>query len=291
VPAKASIDEQIREAANRYGHVRVGHLHAAGLTQSAIVARCRAGRIIREHHGVYSVGHSQRTPLARADAAVLACGPRSVLSFDSAAALWGLRRWPAVPEISSALTRARPGIRCHRTKTLTRADVTHRHGISVTTVARTLADIAPRLTDRQLERAVHEARRSRDLPDAQLARLYGLCPRAARVFDSTEAPSRSVFQHHLKAFLRARGLPIPEFEAGWHGYEVDALYPGPRLIIELDGYRDHSQPDRFEQDRRRDALALELGFGTLRITWRRLTRDPDELARQFDAILATRRPA
>jgi very-short-patch-repair endonuclease len=289
--AQSPIDGLVEQRVNRYGHIHYDRLRELGLSRSAIAARAAASRLIREYEGVYSVGHSQRSPLAQADAAVMACGPRSVLSHDSAAALWGLRRWPAEPEISSPLQRRRPGIRAHRTRTLTRADVTHRHGIRVTTVARTLADIAGRVTDRQLERAIHEARRNRDLPDAELARLYELRPRSARVFDSTEAPSRSVFQHHLKAFLRARGLPIPEFEARWHGYEVDALYPGPKLIIELDGYRDHSQPDRFEQDRRRDALALELGFGTLRITWRRLTRDPDELARQFDAILATRRPA
>jgi very-short-patch-repair endonuclease len=281
----------IQQRANRYGHIHYEQLRAVGLSPSAITARCAVGRLVREHESVYSVGHSQRTPLARADAAVMACGPRSVLSFDSAAALWGLRRWPAIPEVSSPLQRQRRGIRAHRTKTLTHADITHRHGIRVTTVARTLADIAARLTDRQLERAIHEARRNRDLPDAQLARLYQLCPRAARVFDSTEAPSRSVFQHTLKAFLKTRNLPIPEFEQPWHGYEVDAFYEDARLIVELDGYLDHSQPDRFEQDRERDALALELGFGTLRITWKRLTRRPDELARQWRAILDQRATA
>jgi very-short-patch-repair endonuclease len=261
-----------------------------GLSQRAIAARCETGRLIRVFHEVYAVGHAQRTAIARADAAVMACGPRAALSHESAAALYGLRKWPRVPEISSALQRRRPGIRSHRTRTLTRADVTWRQGIRVTTVARTLADIAPRLSDIQLERAIHEARRNRDLPDPQLARLYELCLRAARVFDSTEAPSRSVFQHQLKAFIRARRIPPPEFEAPWHGYEVDAFYEEHKLIIELDGYRDHSEPDRFEEDRRRDALALELGFATLRITWKRLTREPGDLARQLRAILAARAP-
>ncbi|HEX5192906.1 MAG TPA: type IV toxin-antitoxin system AbiEi family antitoxin domain-containing protein [Solirubrobacteraceae bacterium] len=291
MPAQSSIDGLIRERANRYGHIHYRQLRVLGLSRSAIAARCTAGRLTREHRGVYSVGHSQRTPIARADAAVMACGERAALSHDSAAALHGLRRWPPLPEISSALTRDRPGIRCHRTTTLTRADITYRDGIRVTTVARTLADIAPRLTDIQLERAIHEARRNRDLPDKQLVRLYELCPRAAKVFDAGEAPSRSVFQHYLKTFLCGRGLPIPEFEAVWHGYEVDGLYADQKLIIELDGYRDHSERDRFESDRRRDALALELGFVTLRITWRRLTREPDELERQLRAILVARTPA
>jgi very-short-patch-repair endonuclease len=290
VGRKTNIDGQISEAATLRGLITHGTLREIGLSRQAIGARCRAHVLIPVHRGVYFVGHAERTPIASAEAAVIACGPRSVLSHDSAAALWGLRRWPSVPEISSALQHKRPGIRTHQTRTLTRADVTTRHAIRVTTVARTLADIAPRLTDIELERAIHEARRNRDLPNAQLTRLYDLRPRAARVFDSTEAPSRSVFQHRLKAFVRARRIPAPEFEAPWHGYEVDAFYEDHGLIIELDGYRDHSEPDRFEADRLRDALALELGFVTLRITWKRLTREPDELARQLRAILAARAP-
>jgi hypothetical protein len=246
--------------------------------------------LIRVHHGIYFVGHRDRTPLAVAEAAVLACGDRAALSHDSAAALWGLRKWPRTPEVSSALLRRRPGIRAHRTTTLTRSDITVRAGIRVTTVARTTADIEPRLTDTELVRLIHEARRNRDLPNRELNRLYKLCPRAVDVYDSEEAPSRSIFQHEFKAFLVAFDLPIPEFEASWHGYEVDAFYEDHKLIIELDGYRDHSQPDRFEADRERDALAIELKFDTLRITWKRLKRKPVPLARQFHAILAARDP-
>jgi very-short-patch-repair endonuclease len=291
VSRNSHIDQQIGQQVTRWGHIHHRQLRRLGLTASGISVRCRTGKLIRIHQGVYAVGHVQRTPAARADAAVMACGPRAALSHDSAAALYGLRRWPPTPEVSSALKHERPGIIAHRTTTLTRADVTVRQGIRVTTVARTIADIAPRLTDIQLERAIHEARRNGDLPDSELVRLYQLCPRAARVFDAGEAPSRSVFQHYLKTFLCGRGLPIPEFEAVWHGYEVDGLYADQKLIIELDGYRDHSERDRFESDRRRDALALELGFVTLRITWRRLTREPDELERQLRAILAARTPA
>jgi very-short-patch-repair endonuclease len=290
VVAQVPIDAVIAQATNRYGHIHRATLRALGLSQRAITARCAAGKLVREHKEVYSVGHSLRGPTAIADAAVMACGPRAALSHDSAAALWGLRRWPAVPEISSALKHSRPGIRSHRTATLIRTDVTTRHGIRVTTVARTAADIAPRLTDIQLVRLIHEARRNRHLPDAGLARLYALCPRADRLYDSEEAPSRSVFQHEFKAFLFGYDFPIPEFEACWHGFEVDALYAHHQLIIELDGYRDHSQPDRFEADRLRDALAIELQFDTLRITWKRLRRDPAALARQLHAILAARDP-
>ena len=76
----------------------------------------------------------------------------------------------------------------------------------------------------------------------------------------------------------------------WHGHRVDALYDDHRLIIELDGRQDHGQWDRIEQDHDRDALAIELGYDTLRITWRRLHKEADELERQLRAILAARDP-
>jgi hypothetical protein len=291
VGRKAGVDRKIEQAASARGLVTHAQLRALVLSASSVTDRCHTRKLVRVHQGVYFVGHAERTPLALAEAAVLACGPRTALSHDSAAALYGLRRWPRVPEISSAVQHRRPGIRAHRTTTLTRGDVTIRHGIRVTTVARTTADIAPRLTDLQLLRAIHEARRNDDLPTTQLARLYTLCPRAARLYDSEEAPSRSVFQHEFKAFLASWDFPIPEFEASWHGFEVDAFYEHHKLIIELDGYRDHSQPDRFEADRLRDALAIELEFATLRVTWKRLKRKPAALARQLHAILAARDPA
>jgi hypothetical protein len=290
VVAKSSIGGLILQRANRWGHIHYLDLRELGLSRSAIAARCATSKLIREHHEVYSVGHSQTSPAARADAAVMACGDRALLSHDSAAALWGLRRWPWVPEISSPLRRQRPRIQTHQTTTLTLGDVTFRHGVRVTTVSRTIADIARRLDDVELTRAIHEARRNRDLSDDGLARLYALCPRAVEVFDSQEAPSRSIFQHTFKAFLELRGFSIPVFEADWHGFQVDAYYPDHRLIIELDGYRDHSLPDRFEADRERDELAIALGHATLRITWKRLTRRPRELDRNLRAILAARAP-
>ena len=103
-------------------------------------------------------------------------------------------------------------------------------------------------------------------------------------------PVAASFSTSSNSSWSATTFRYPEFEAPWHGYEVDAFYEDHRLIIELDGYLDHSQPDRFEADRERDALAIELQFDTLRITWRRLKRKPDALARQFRAILAARDP-
>jgi very-short-patch-repair endonuclease len=290
VVAQAPIDAVIGQATNRYGHIHRATLRVLGLSQRAISARCVAGKLVREHKEVYSVGHSQRSRAAIADAAVMACGPRAALSHDSAAALWGLRQWPGLPEVSSALKHCRPGIRSHRTTTLTRGDVTIRKGIRVTTAARTIADIARRLTDEQLTRVIHEARREHHLTDTALRRLLKVCPRVAELVDPDEPPGESALDDAFRAFLKRRHLPRPEFQVDWHGHRVDALYRAHRLIIEFDGRQDHGQWDRIEQDHVRDALAIEYDHDTLRITWRRLHKEPDELERQLRAILAARDP-
>ena len=54
------------------------------------------------------------------------------------------------------------------------------------------------------------------------------------------------------------------------GYEVDALFPEQRVIVELDGYEFHGTRQAFESDRERDATLLAAGYVTIRITWDRL---------------------
>jgi very-short-patch-repair endonuclease len=290
VCAKERIDAQIAQLASPRGLITNETLRRAGLSRRAITDRAAAGRLVRVHHGVYFVGHADTTPLAIAEAAVLACGHRAALSHDSAAALWGLRKWPRIPEVSSALQRRRPGVRTHRTTTLTRADVAARNGIRVTTPARTIVDIAPRLTDEQLTRVIHEARRERHLTDPALRNLLKACPRAAELVDPGHPPSESTLEDAFRVILKRRDLPEPEFQVMWHGHRVDALYRDHNLIIELDGRRDHGQWDRIERDHVRDALAIEHHHDTLRITWRRLHKEADELERQLRAILAARDP-
>ncbi|MFZ1997711.1 MAG: hypothetical protein WAU75_26570, partial [Solirubrobacteraceae bacterium] len=120
------------------------------------VSNCR---LVQVHAGVYALGHQQHTALARAMAAVLACGgDHAVLSHDSAAALWGVRTWPSSPEVTAPHHRRRPGIHTHRTHTLSRHDIRRHHNIRVTSPSRTILDIQGRLTDKQLVRAINELR-------------------------------------------------------------------------------------------------------------------------------------
>jgi hypothetical protein len=200
-------------------------------------------------------------------AAVLACGRGAVLSHTSAAALWGLSRWRQPLEVTAPHARRHDGVRVHRSRTLTRADVTRHYGIPTTTPARTLQDLARVLDPPALTRAVNDARLRHFI----------------RV-DAETGPTRSVFEDAFLAFVDRHGLPRPEVNQIVAGYEVDMLWRPQRLIAELDGRAYHE--DSFEEDRERDAALTVAGFRVVRVTWRRLTGQEEREAGRFRALLA-----
>jgi very-short-patch-repair endonuclease len=201
-------------------------------------------------------------------AAVLACGPGAVLSHRSAAALWGLGRWQRQLEVTAPSAHRHPGVLVHRSRTLTRNDVTRHYGIPVTTPARTLHDLARILDPASLTRAVNDAR-LRHLVRSEGARDTG--------------PTRSVFEDAFLAFIDRHQLPRPEVNQRVEGFEVDMLWRPQRLVAELDGraYHEHT----FEEDRERDAVLTAAGLRVVRVTWRRLTHDEEREAVRFRTLL------
>jgi predicted transcriptional regulator of viral defense system len=131
-----------------------------GLSQSATRSRVASGRLHRVHRGVFCVGHAILTQRGRFMAAVLACGPEAWASHYCSGVLYelglGARRLIDVTT-RAARGRAIPGIRAHRSATLTEADVEIVDGIPCTSLARTLLDIAEDGTRREVERALDRA--------------------------------------------------------------------------------------------------------------------------------------
>jgi Protein of unknown function (DUF559) len=289
------IDESIGRIAGRQrGYVTRAQLLELGLGPEAIRSRVKLRRLILIHRGVYALGHAPEAPRDRAYAAVLACAPDGVLSHGSAASLWGIYdRWWTPFDVIVDTARRRPGIRIHRA-TLTRSDIRRHLGIRVTSPARTVFDIAPRLTDKALIRAVNELRIQRLIKLDHLADLVARLPRhpgARRVkplIESPRGPTRSELEDAFVAFTARFGLPQPELNARVAGYEVDALFREQRVIVELDGYQFHGTRQAFEKDRERDAATLAAGFVTVRITWERLTEAAEKEADRLNAIIAAR---
>lgn len=258
-------------ADRQHGHVTREQLLTLGLSARAIAARVRAGKLIRVHAGVYAVGAPRRTALAKAAAAVLACGPKAALSRESALALWGLRTWPATPEVTAPNEKRRPGITTHRSETLA-GDTRIRHGIRTTNPVRTIIDVAPRRTDRRLTRLVQDARLKKHLNATQLHRLLHRCPRLQRLIDPTQNPTKSDLEDDFVAWVIKHKLPMPQLNTKLKsGKEVDALYEQEKLIVELDGWPYHSGRESFHSDHQRDSDHRTLGFDTIRYTGEQLT--------------------
>lgn len=289
------IDESIgRVAARQRGYITRAQLVELGLGAGAIKSRVSMRRLVVVHRGVYALGHAPQAFVDRAYAAVLACGRSAFLSHASAASLWGIyERWWTPFEVIVETARRRPGIRVHRAA-LDRKDVRRHLGIRVTSPARTVFDIAPRLTDKALTRAVNELRIARLLKLEHLAELATRLPRhggASRVkplIETSRGPTRSELEDRFASFATRFDLPPFEFNARVAGYEVDVLFPAQRVIVELDGYEFHGTRQAFEKDRERDATTLAAGHRTVRITWERLTEAAEREAARLKAIIAGR---
>jgi hypothetical protein len=263
-----------------------------------VIARLTSGGVLHHvHRNVYAVGRPPQSALERAAAAVLACGPTAALSHFPALALWGLATWPAaVGQVTVAQDRRPGGIRVHVCRTLLPRDLRTRHGIRVTSLARTALDCAPGLADRRLTRLVNEALRDGRLNQTQLADLVLRCPthpgapRLRRFIGPELALTRSAFEDLFLSFCERHGLPRPLVNHSINGYEVDIYFEAERVIVELDGWEFHKTRDAFERDRLRDADAYEAReIPTIRLTYERLRAEPAREARRLHTILERRR--
>jgi hypothetical protein len=222
---------------------------AAGVGSRGIARMLADGRLTRLHRGVYALRRDQLRPEAYWLAAVLACGPGAVLSHQSAAALWGIRPSAAmrvsvsVPSLNGR--RQRPGIQLHRSRRLPAEEVTVHMGIAVTTVARTLLDLADVLAPQPLKRTIDEAEYLRLLDWPALTAVVDGNPgrRGTIVLELAATPpelSTSSLEDAFLALLDRHGLPRPRVNVPMLGYTLDFLWPQARLIVETDGRGAHA---------------------------------------------------
>jgi very-short-patch-repair endonuclease len=279
---KSAKDLEIAELADaQHGVVSRAQLLHAGLTRNEIDHRIAVKRLRRLWQGVYAVGHKRLRVQGRWMAAVLACGEGAVLSHRDAAALWELQQVGSgainVTIPGDAGRRRRAGIRLHRSATLAPGDVTMRDGIPVTTTERTIIDLARVLRADALEEVVHGAGERGIVDFAQLRAANPASLQAVlRAYDP--APTRSKLERAFLSICRRHGIPKPEVNAIIEGYLVDFVWRERKLIVEVDGYRYHRAPHRFESDRERDAELGAKGWRVRRFTWRQLEERPGWVA-------------
>jgi predicted transcriptional regulator of viral defense system len=233
--------ELARIADGQHGVVTRTQLLHAGVTPAEIAHRVRTGALLREHRGVYRVGHRAPSVEARYLAAVLACGRGAVLSGRAAAHLLGLLKGrPPRAEVTTRTERHVPGVVTRRERGAESRDAIARCGIPVATVATTLVDIAAVLDVDTLARACHEARvRHGTAPahvDAVLARRSNTkgAAKLRRILHGDVRVTLSGLERRFLDLMRSAGLPLPQTNRPAGGRRVDCRWPERRLTVELD---------------------------------------------------------
>lgn len=281
-----------RVAARQHRVISREQLAELGLGRGAIAHRIERGLLHPLHRGVYLWGAPASSLLGRAQAAVLACGVDAVMSHDAAGALWGIRPPPAgLLDVTIACRRVRiEGLRTHEAGAVVAAEVRAIEGVPVTSPARTLLDVAPRIAARDLAAAVELAQVKRLVTKRQLQAVIARFPRRAgvsalRALAAERAFTRSEAERRLLTLLRAARLPRPELNATAEGWEVDVLWPRHRVVLEFDSYAFHATRAAFERDRRRTAALTRGRYIVLRTTWPELTGESHALvARTAEAL-------
>jgi hypothetical protein len=242
----------------------------AGIDAKQIDRWLADGRLRLVHRGVYAVGHE--APTVRADymAAVLACGAGAVLSHRAAAYVMRLLRGaPPPPEVTVPTTAGleRPGIRIHRVKRLNHLDTSTLDGIPITNVPRTLLDLAPRETPRNLTRMCHEAWIHHDTGPEHVGVTIGRNPHKPGAAKLRRAQGADVLLSELEqgfqALLRRHGLPAARTNIDVKGDKVDCHWPDLNLTVELHSWRYHATRHAFEADlaRRRRSNHIAFSYG------------------------------
>jgi Transcriptional regulator, AbiEi antitoxin/Protein of unknown function (DUF559) len=295
-----TLDRELASLAGRqHGVVGRWQLQELGLSEKMIKTRIAHGGLNRLHRGVYAVGHRATTVESRWMAAVLAHGPHAVLSHRSAGQLWGLHQLSRIqPEVTCpGSKKTKKGIVAHR-GTLLRDEVVWVRGIPVTSVPRTMFDLAATRSEREVERAWNEME-VRELRDRlSVPRLLERYPGRkgslvlARLAGRKELPvgiTRNELEEAFLALVDRFGLPRPRMNAHLavreRFYEIDCLWEDRGVAIELDGGAVHKTTKAFHDDRERDRILTAEGFTTARITWDHIRDTPEEVAADLRRIL------
>jgi very-short-patch-repair endonuclease len=263
-------------AGRQHGIVTRQQLLALGFGKRSIEHRVERRRLHLVAHGVYAVGWPRMTPKRRWMAAVLACGEGALLSHRSAAALWEIgtgRRGVVDISVTRRCELKRPGLCVRGRPSLRVEDIVVRDGIPVTSIARTLVDLAAELPLLKVERSVNEADKL-DLIDPSGLRSalddYAGEPGVKAIRTLLDKRTFRLSDSDLEILFRPiameAGLPTPLTKQVVNGFDVDFFWPELGLVVETDGLRYHRTPSTQARDARRDRAHVLAGMTPLRFT-------------------------
>jgi very-short-patch-repair endonuclease len=288
-------------AQRQHGLFTLDQARELGCPERTIRRRVDTGALRRVGTSVLAVGGSPPTWRQRVLAGCLALdGSASHESGAELHEIFYVTRGLVVVSVRPDGLRSGPVDRVHESNNLSPRWLTTVDGITVTTPARTIVDLAAVLRSTQLEHVIDDALgRRATFIDELVTAFDALACRGRRgiarlrpllvargdgvVADTTE------LERLFTALLRRHGLPEPDRQVTLGGERpigrVDFLYRSRRLIVEVDGRLGHSQVLDLEKDHRRDQESLVAGLRVVRVTYRQLTQRPDEVVRVLRHLL------
>jgi very-short-patch-repair endonuclease len=235
-------------------------------------------------------------------AAVLAGGEGALLSHRDAAALWNLRstnRTSIDVTVMGGSRRSRRRLTFHSAIEIHPDDRAEVESIPVTSVARTLLDLAEVVPLEHLRRA-YEAAERHELLDMQavhalVARSNGRRGLAALLalldYDPREAvESKSDLESRFLDLVREAVLPLPRLNVLVEGFLVDAYWPEARLVIELQSWEHHGHRQAFERDNSKLVRLQLAGYTVLPVSDRQLRYEAEWVATSLRATLERAAP-
>jgi len=288
---------------------------ANGLTVAQMRTLVRSGDLVRVRYGVYATkravmsveGSQRRAHTLQVAAVVAAVGRDTVASHQSAATIHGLDLLNRPGQLVT-LTRSplRPsnraqsdGILFHMAE-LPAKHVTKLFGIRVTTVSRTVVDLARTSPFKAAVVAADSALRADKTTKAELADVCEACKqwpgitRAREVVEFSDDRAESVLESCARVVFRQQGLEPPELQATIHGdafaYRVDFYWPAHRTIVEADGLAKYADRKDLLEQFRRDRLLRDAGYKVVHFTWRELFETPEAVVARVRAAFAAATP-
>lgn len=296
------LDKLAAIAANQHGLFTRPQAIEAGLSYKVVRRGMTLGRWSELHAGVYRIAGSPSTWNQRLLATCFAWGDKALVSHVTAAAHWNLPPFTrgAIHIIVPRGTRreGHSGIVVHQVRELPAADAIHHQSIPVTTVARTLIDIASTVPVSDLEialdAALHRGAASLGWLSWKLEQIgvrgrAGVGSLRALIEDRRGSPPpESVMESSLLRVLKKAGLPRPErqywVKIGTRSMRIDFAYPEHHVAIEADGFEFHSGRQAFDRDRARRNLLTADGWRVLQVTKGDL-EEPTAMLQQLRQLL------
>ena len=274
-------------------------LIAAGLSKKEIHHLAVIGVLHPRHRGVWAVGRPELSFEGRCRAAWLACGGEGcAVSNISALADHNLRRASGKIHISGPRSlEGHPDLILHRPRSLPREDIQDRNGYAVTTVARTIVDMAPGQSVDTVGKWIHEACVQGVFDARDLWQCLERRPRrrGRRVVEAALAlevlPTRSALEDAMWRIWRTAGMPPAAANVNlWTEVgleEVDGFCPALNLVVEVDGGAVHGTRWRRRRDAAKDERMRAGGRTVERVPELAITLDPEGVANRFRGLAAT----